>query len=136
MKDTSVFQTDVKYVFDFLRYAEDKKALYELVTKESYYRMMEEDAFDVVSLYANLKGLIEKENYNEAGGRKDMCKAIRDLMEDSKIEGIEQGIERGIRVLIETCKSFDASWDVTIEKLQQQFELSRDVAGEKMEKYW
>lgn len=65
-----------------------------------------------------------------------MCKAIRDLMEDSKIEGIEQGIERGIRVLIETCKSFDASWDVTIEKLQQQFELSRDVAGEKMEKYW
>lgn len=44
LKDTSVFKTDVRQVFDFIRCSEDKKKLKELVDGNEYYKNMEEDA--------------------------------------------------------------------------------------------
>ena len=55
LADTSVFQTDVRQVFDFIRFAEKKKDLYELINNDSYYQNMEEDAFEVLVKYANIK---------------------------------------------------------------------------------
>ena len=37
-----------------------------------------------------------------------MCQAIKDLMEDSRIEGIEQGIEQGVEQGIEANKLANA----------------------------
>lgn len=40
---------------------------------------------------------------DDGGGKEDMCKAIRDLMEDSRIEGREEGeslLARLIQVLL------------------------------------
>lgn len=48
LENTVVFQTDVRQVFDFIRCAEDKELLKELVENDAYYQNMEEDAFDVV----------------------------------------------------------------------------------------
>ena len=101
MQDTSIFKTDVKYVFDFIRYAEDKKKLYQLVMNEPYYQKMDEETYEVVCNYTNLKDLVKEENGE--GGKKDMCKAIIDLMEDSRIEGREEGeslLARLIQILL------------------------------------
>lgn len=88
---TDVFQTDVRHVFDFIRCSDDKTRLLELVEGEAYYHQMDEDAFEVVTKYTNSKELIRE--YQIEGGKKDVCKAIRDLMEDSREEGREEGIE-------------------------------------------
>ena len=96
LEDTSMFATDVRCVFDFLRYADDKKKLLELVENNPYYREMDEEAYDVVSKYTNSKELIGVKDDQVNGGKADMCQAIKDLMEDSRIEGIEQGVEQGI----------------------------------------
>ena len=37
-----------------------------------------------------------------------MCQAIKDLMEDSRIEGMEQGIEQGIEQGLEIAKMENA----------------------------
>ena len=132
LEDTSVFQTDLKHVFDFIRCAEDKKKLVDLVNSEPYYRNMDEDALDVVSLYAKSKELIAMKKYMNEGGRWDVCKGIRDLMEDSKAEGREEGI----RALVNTCKSLDTSLEFVEEKLQEQFQISKEVALEKIKIYW
>ena len=95
-ENTEVFQTDVKQVFDFIRCSEDKKKLVELVENDVYYTQMDEEAFDVVTKYANATELVKAKEYQVEGGKRDMCKAIRDLMDDSREEGIEQGIERGV----------------------------------------
>ena len=58
LEDTSMFQSDVKHVFDFIRYVENKEKLYELVSTEPYYQAMDEDAYDVVSMYTNSKELV------------------------------------------------------------------------------
>lgn len=95
LKDTSVFKTDVRQVFDFIRCAKDKKALQELVENDDYYRNMEEDAFDVVSRYTNMVKLIETKEYYRKEGRVDMCKAIMDWLEESREEGREEGRQQG-----------------------------------------
>lgn len=91
LKDTSVFKTDVRQVFDFIRCAEDKNALRELVEHDDYYKNMEEDAFDVASRYAHAAELIAVKDYYGKEGKINMCKAIEDLMADSRKEGREEG---------------------------------------------
>ena len=104
LEDTSMFQTDVKHVFDFIRCAENKEQLYELVSNEPYYRAMDEDAYEVVSMYTNSKELVEIKAYEGKDGKKDVCQAIKDLMADSRQEGIKEGIKEGIVEGIEQNK--------------------------------
>ena len=93
LKDTSVFKTDVRQVFDFIRCSNDKNALKTLVESDDYYKNMEEDAFDVVVHYTNATELIEAKEYYEKEGNVDMCKALTELIEDGKQEGREEGKE-------------------------------------------
>ena len=58
--------------------------------------------YEVVCNYTNLKGLISEEKGE--GGNTDMCKAIRDLMEDSREEGREEG-EQSMSKLIKILLS-------------------------------
>ncbi len=95
-ENTEVFHTDVKQVFDFIRCSEDKKKLVELVENDVYYTQMDEEAFDVVTKYTNSKELIKAKEYLLEGGKRNVCKAIRDLMDDSREEGREEGREQGI----------------------------------------
>ena len=95
-KDTSVFKTDLRQVFDFIRCAEDKKALLELVSEDEYFKNISQDTYDVITKYANLgEGVIEMEKYKGENGGINMCKGLRDLIDDSKEEGREE-LLRGI----------------------------------------
>lgn len=96
MEDTERFHTDVKHVFDMIRCSEDKQRLLELIMNNEYYKHMDEDALELVTLYTNSKELIEMQAIEGEGGKKDMCKAIQDLIEDSKAEGREEGIVEGL----------------------------------------
>ena len=55
-----------------------------------------EDTYDVITKYANLgEGVIEMEKYKGEDGGINMCKGLRDLIDDSKEEGREE-LLRGI----------------------------------------
>lgn len=95
MKDTSMFRTDVRQVFDFIRYSDNKKALKELVTKDKYYQNMEEDAWEVVVQYAKVGKLIDVKNYYGEDGKINMCQAIIEWMEDERREGFAEGEKAG-----------------------------------------
>lgn len=60
---------------------------------------MREDAFDVVVQYANITELVGVGDYSRKDGRVDMCTAIREMMEDSRQEGLEAGIKEGETLL-------------------------------------
>ena len=87
LENTDVFKTDVKQVFDFIRCSNDKNKLLELVENNAYYKEMEDDALDVVAQYTRSKELIRAKEYKTEGGKNDVCKAIRDLMDDSREAG-------------------------------------------------
>ena len=90
-ENTDVFQTDVKQVFDFIRCSTDKEKLLRLVENDSYYKEMDDDAFDLVIKYTRDKEIVSKRDYISEGGKNNMCKAIQDLISDSKKEGREEG---------------------------------------------
>ena len=95
LEDTSVFQTDVRQVFDFIRCSSDKNALKKLIETDDYYKNMEEDAFDVAVQYTNATELIEAKVYYEKEGMVDMCQALTELLADEREEGREKGREEG-----------------------------------------
>ncbi len=131
LEDTSVFKTDVKQVFDFIRCSQDKKALKELVERDDYYKNMEEDAFDVAVQYTNATELIEAKEYYEEGGSVNMCQALTELIADGRTEGRMEGIEAFILDNLEE----GISQERIIEKLQRRFHLTEEEAKAYFEKY-
>lgn len=92
LKDTSVFQTDVKKVFDFIRYSKDKEKLLSLVEENPEYRQVERDTYEVIREYANVEGLLELDEDYQEGDKVNMCQALLELMADSKAEGKAENV--------------------------------------------
>ena len=69
-----------------------------------------------------------------------MCNALQELMKDELEEaekaGIEKGIEKGIEVVIENCKEFHLSYEQTVHKIAEKYELPTEKAEEYMKRFW
>ena len=132
LKDTSMFQTDVRQVFDIIRYSEEPEKLKELMEKETAYQNMEEDAYDMVAAYTHVEKLISmKDFHRKKGGKVDMCGAIAGLIAEGKIEGKEIGIKAFVIDYLEE----GVSKERIIEKLQRRFSLETEVAEMYFEKF-
>ena len=90
LKDTSVFKTDIRQVFDFIRFSEDKQKLWELVENDNSYKQMDEDAYDVAISFTKSEKLVDKQQFME-GEKVNMCRALIEIKE----EGVQLGMERG-----------------------------------------
>lgn len=91
MRNTEVFKTDVRQVFDFIRCSKDDRSMRQLMAKDPEYGKMEEDAYNMAAAYTGSENLLAvKDDYIE-GGRVNMCKAIDDLILKGKQEGKLEG---------------------------------------------
>lgn len=132
LQNTDIFQTDLKQVFDFIRFSEDKQKLRKLVENDAAYQNMDEDAYDVAVAFSHAKELLEvKKNY-EKDGEVNMCKAIKEMMADERQEGRKEGI----KVLIETCQEFGRTREEIFEKVKTKFVLSDEETEGYLLKYW
>ena len=57
-------------------------------------------------------------------------------MNEGKLEGRREGRLEGFQATISTCKSFNASKDVTVKNLMKVFSLSEEDAAGYVEEYW
>ena len=67
---------------------------------------MEEDAYDVVASYGDVEDLLLKKEYHMKEGKVNMCRAIREMLEDERAEGRAEGNASGI---IKTARRYHAS---------------------------
>jgi hypothetical protein len=96
LEDTSVFKTDVRQVFDFIRCSADPGKLEQLVASDVAYQDMDEDAYDMAAQYSiAAENMMQVKDYYKHGGQVNMADAITELRRMSKEEGIEQGLARG-----------------------------------------
>ena len=88
----------------------------------------------------------------QRGGQVNMCTALEELRNEGVLEGRREGrlegrregvLEgrregrlEGIQATISTCKSFNASKDVTVKNLIKVFSLSEEDAADYVENYW
>ena len=57
---------------------------------------MPEDTYNLLVVMAKMKQLeIVKKDFQEIGGKYDMCKAFDDLMADNRKAGLVEGLDRG-----------------------------------------
>ena len=90
------FRTDLRYVFGFLARAEEKHDLRTYVEEHrEAFSEMRRDAYDLVSVMANMRELELIRDQEEREGGYDMCKAIYDMIEDGRSEGRSEGLAVG-----------------------------------------
>lgn len=94
-----MFQTELKQVFSFLKYALDKEKLKNFIAehREEYHNVSIETCELIEALTNSKKLLTWKEYQDEEMGGVNMYNVFWELRQ----EGIEQGIEQGIKALIE-----------------------------------
>ncbi len=111
LENTDVFRTDLKQVFEFIKYSKDKQKLKELSENDSSYMEMDETAYDVAVTLTGAKELLavkKKEGDN-------MCQALKELLQDERAEGREEGREEEsnrMSFLIQTLLSAGRSDDL------------------------
>ena len=101
--DLSEFHTDIRYVFGFLQKEEDKKALKRyLEENKEIFTELSQSAYDMISVMSHSRELQEwaYENSKE-GGRTNMCRAITEMIEDGRQDGIKEG-RQSINLLIQS----------------------------------
>ena len=80
-ENTEVFRTDLRQLFDCVRYSEEPEKLYELVANDPRYREMDADTYDMIAQYTKTNELMQIKEYGKKEGKVDMCMAITELIE-------------------------------------------------------
>ena len=84
------FSTNLREVLGYIRYSKDRKKL-EAYIKDNPRMIMEADAARVISAVTRTPFKVDEDSEVV-----DVCKAIDEMMAESRAEGIAQGIEQGI----------------------------------------
>ena len=98
--DTSMFKTDLRQVFDFIRCSHDKKALKKLIESDPAFQNMEEDAFDVMVQYGKAEEMVGIKDEFRKDGRIDMCKGLADWIAEERDAGIKSADEEKTRRVV------------------------------------
>lgn len=91
LETCDVFRSDLREVFGFLRFREDKERLRAYVDENERFRNLSEDAFDVLSVYGTFDLKVSREKYRTREGI-DMCLALQQWEEEAREEGKVEGI--------------------------------------------
>ena len=99
IEDLELFHSDVKLLFGFLESKNNKEKLKGFLN-ENHDELLEvpQDLFMVMASLSNtrqLRELQKEQKSQEKGWKVNMCKAIDDMLEDSRNDGLRIGIEKG-----------------------------------------
>ena len=90
------FPREICFLLMCIKYAKDKEAFSRLKELTGT-AIVSEDTCEAIAEYLGEPELLEREAGAEGG--RDMCKAIRDLVEDGRNEGIQQGVQLAKQIL-------------------------------------
>ena len=91
------FQTDLRQVCGFLKRTNDRTKLKTYIEEnQTVFANLPEDAYDLLTVMAGIRNLkLIKQEVKTTGGGFDMCRAIKEMLRDSRQEGRQEGIEKG-----------------------------------------
>lgn len=133
--DFSRYHSSLKELLQLVAKREDRKALVQIIKSDPIYQRLDEETVKAASVLLGNKRLTLKKNRNEEGTY-NMCKALDELVEESKREGQREGQLSGMIAFLELCQEFGLQKEAAIDRLVQKFNLERRYAQECVNKYW
>lgn len=131
IKDFSKFRTELGKVLEFINASDSLAKMKEILeNNHEYYLHMDLESARMIETFGKAK--IDMKQYEKNKEEVDMCKAIEDMI----LEGKQEGIQEGIKALIEVAKELGATTDIIEKKLEEKFNLSKDEAVQAVNKYY
>lgn len=94
-KDCSLFKTPLRELFRMLPYRKDKKGLNRLLEVCPEYGRLDEETAETLGQLMGMDNFMDHRDRYKEEGKYNMCQALRELMEDSRNEGMEAGLILG-----------------------------------------
>lgn len=124
LTDTSMYHTDVKQVFDAIRFSKDPEKFRELILTDPAYRNLDIEAYDVIMQYTRAKELLQVREKYKKGETVDMCQALTLMLEEEKSEGIKEGkVLAGLSAVRNLMSNLNLPLEQTMEMLGMEAEL-------------
>ena len=130
------FHTSLREIMLYIRYSKDKQKLKEVITTHEGFKHVERQAVDVINMVTG-----SEIKYEEGEERVDMCQAIAEMRDESRLEGERIGKIEGERIgkikgAIEMCSEFGISLSETIQRISNRFNIPEDESDAVVRKYW
>ena len=130
------FQTNLREIMRYIKYSNDKKKLEEILSTEQRFKNVERSAVEIINA-------VTKSNMKIEEGKEsvDMCLAIQEMKEESRIEGRNEGIIEGRNVgELEGAITFAKELGISREEVKKSFMVkykkSEQETEELMKIYW
>ena len=139
LQDINVFQTDLQYVLNMIKYRQKKEKILEYVkANRSYFQRLNIDTYQALSVFLNSEKWLEGINVPERKGEMDMCKALEDIYEDGKADGYkdgraagkEEGLTEKLREQVSKKLQKGKSLETIAEELEESVETISRLAKE------
>ena len=124
LTDTSMFQTDVKQVFDAIRFSKEPDKFKELIKTDPAFRELDVEAYDVIMQYTRAKEFGEIKEKVIGEEKVDMCKALTLLLEDERTQGIKEG---ETRACLASVKNLMANLNLTLEQTMEMLGVEPEM---------
>lgn len=119
------YKSSLQLVFGMLKYKSDEKGLEKYLEEHSKeFSNIDRETYDVIGILLHMEK--EMDAYRQKKGEKrDMCEAIKAMIEKGRIEGT-----------IRTCKKLGVSKEETLQNLEEEYFLKNEEAEKYVEEYW
>ncbi len=130
------YQTGLRQVFETARYAKNKEKLRQVMEENrAIYSRMDSETKEMIEVVANVKISEVFRVKDDREERYDMCKAFEDMRQEGIEIGLAEGMEKGIRALLEISKELRIPREIIIEKCVEKFEMTEEKAAAYMAEY-
>ncbi len=119
-EEINEFHSNLREVMLYIKYSKDKQTLDKIVKENIKFQSVERQAAEVINIVTG-----SKLKYPEGKGEVNMCLAIQQMREESKIEGA-----------VETYKDLGISLVETIKRIAERFQLTENESSELVKQYW
>jgi len=130
-KNANKLHSSLREVLLYIKNSNDKEKLMNLLQNDKRFSKLEREAVYIINAFTNSNLKIDKNQEVF-----DMCQAIKELIEDGRLEGKLEGKLEGIRALIKAYKKFGASLSDTIKDVSSEFKITEAEAENRVKEIW
>lgn len=132
--DCSGFRTSLGAVFALLPFRSDRAGLKQMLDKNPSYGRLDEETAETIGILMGVEGFMEHKEEYKKGETYNLCQAIREMIEDGRMEGLKEGMKEektnGLRIFIRSNRDDGVADETIAEKLQKYYSLNKEEAWE------